>query len=88
MKIWDYKIMELIKDPNGTLSHTKIWSNVGYSAITYAFLDTCHAKGATPELILAYAAAVGVYRLGNKYIDTLMPIQGSADGSTNTTPDN
>lgn len=66
---WDWKIAELIKDRNGTLSHTKLWANISSAVITWGFIVTSNSKGSTPELIVAYATVVGLYRLGSKYLD-------------------
>ena len=60
------KLKELITDPNGTLSHTKIWSNVAMFTATIAFAN---AETLTPELLVAYVASVGLNRLGSKYLD-------------------
>lgn len=61
---------ELITDPNGTLSHTKIWSNIGMATLTGAFLYESYARGVTPDLMFAYGAIVVVGRATSKYLDT------------------
>jgi hypothetical protein len=60
---------ELITDPNGSLSHTKIWSNIGMFALTVAFTWTSIKTGVTPELIVAYGGVVVFGRATSKYLD-------------------
>lgn len=60
---------ELITDPNGTLSHTKIWSNVGMATLTVTFIIGTYTHGITPELIVAYGGIVVFGRATSKYLD-------------------
>lgn len=62
-------IRELITDPNGTLSHTKIWSNIGMATLTVAFIVGTYRHGITPELIVAYGGIVVFGRTASKYLD-------------------
>lgn len=62
---------ELITDQNGTLSHTKLWSNIGMAALTVSFLIGTYTHELTPELILAYGSIVVLGRVSSKYLDTL-----------------
>ena len=64
------KVMELITDPNGSLSHTKLWSNVANFLASVAFVWSVYGHGLSPELLLAYVGAVGVQRVASKYIDS------------------
>lgn len=63
-------IKELITDPNGSLSHTKVWSNIGMFALTVSFVWTSINSGVTPELIVAYGGVVVFGRATSKYLDT------------------
>lgn len=63
-------LKELITDPNGTLSHTKIWSNIGMATLTGAFIIQSVNHGITPELIVAYGGVVVFGRATSKYLDT------------------
>ena len=61
---------ELITDPNGTLSHTKIWSNVGMATITITFIIGSYTHGPSSELMLTYGSIVVAGRISSKYIDS------------------
>lgn len=63
------KFSDLVRDAGtGMLSHTKLWANVGYSALTWAFvLDAWHG-GLTDMKILAYGAVVGGSAVASKAI--------------------
>ena len=64
------KLIELITDPNGSLSHTKIWSNIGMATLTVTFIIGTWSHGITPELIMAYGMVVVFGRATSKYLDT------------------
>ncbi len=64
------KLLELITDPNGSLSHTKIWSNIGMATLTVTFIIGTWSHGITPELIVAYGGIVVFGRATSKYLDT------------------
>ena len=61
---------ELITDPNGTLSHTKIWSNIGMATITITFIVGSYTHGPSSELMLTYGSIVVAGRISSKYLDT------------------
>ena len=61
---------ELITDPNGTLSHTKIWSNVGMMTLTITFAIGSYTHGPSAELMLTYGSIVVAGRISSKYIDS------------------
>lgn len=63
-------LKELITDPNGTLSHTKIWSNVGMLTLTVSFIYESYARGVSPELMVAYGTIVVFGRAASKYLDS------------------
>ena len=64
------KLMELITDPNGSLSHTKIWSNIGMATLTVTYTIGTYMHGITPELMIAYGGIVILGRASSKFIDT------------------
>ena len=61
---------ELITDPNRTLSHTKIWSNIGMATITVTFIIGSYTHGPSSELMLTYGSIVVAGRISSKYLDT------------------
>ena len=61
---------ELITDPNGTLSHTKIWSNIGMATRTITFIIGSYTHGPSSELMLTYGSIVVAGRISSKYLDT------------------
>jgi hypothetical protein len=63
------KLSELISDPNGTLSHTKVWSNIGMFIITITYCWHVYKHELTPDLMLAYGGIVVFGRAASKYID-------------------
>lgn len=64
------KWQELITDPNGTLSHTKIWSNIGMATLTITFAIGSYTHGPSAELMLTYGSIVVAGRISSKYIDS------------------
>lgn len=60
---------ELITDPNGTLSHTKIWSNIGMATVTITYIIGTYMRGTTPELMVTYGGLVIFGRATSKYLD-------------------
>lgn len=61
---------ELITDPNGTLSHTKIWSNIGMATLTITFAIGSYTHGSSAELMLTYGSIVVAGRISSKYLDS------------------
>jgi hypothetical protein len=64
------RVLELITDPNGSLSHTKLWSNIANCIASLAFILSVYGHGLTPELLIAYVGVVGLQRVASKYIDS------------------
>ena len=64
------KPMELITDKDGTLSHTKLWSNIGLATITFTYIHHVIKSGLSPELMVAYGGIVVFGRVASKYIDS------------------
>lgn len=63
------KISDLVRDPGtGMLSHTKLWANVGYVALTWAFVVDAWGGGLTDMKILAYGAVVAGSAAASKAI--------------------
>lgn len=63
------KLLELITDPNGSLSHTKIWSNIGMAVITITYCWHVYSHSLTSDLMLTYGGIVIFGRAASKYID-------------------
>jgi hypothetical protein len=64
------KFSELITDPNGTMSHTKLWSNIGMAVVTVTFCWHVYKRELTSDLMIAYGAIVVFGRAASKYIDS------------------
>ena len=63
------KLSELITDAGtGMLSHTKLWANIGYLALTAAFLKDAWAGGLTDMKIFAFGAVVAGSAAASKFI--------------------
>jgi hypothetical protein len=69
-KIIFKKIYELISDKDGSLSHTKLWSNIANGIASGSVINTSINGTLTPELLGVFLAGVGLQRLGSKYLDT------------------
>lgn len=63
------RLSDLFRDPGtGMLSHTKLWANLGYAALTWAFVVDAHAGGLTDMKILAYGAVVAGSAAASKFL--------------------
>jgi hypothetical protein len=60
---------QLITDPDGTLSHTKVWSNIANSVGAGAFIMHVAKYPLTPELLGTFILAIGAQRVASKYLD-------------------
>lgn len=76
------KWQELITDPNGTLSHTKIWSNIGMATLTITFAIGSYTHGPSAELMLTYGSIVVAGRISSKYIDSKTVSIGDINGKS------
>lgn len=74
------KVMEFITDKDGSLSHTKLWSNIGLAVITFTYIHHVVRNGLTPDLMIAYGGIVVFGRVASKYIDS----KGESNVSVNT----
>ena len=63
------KLLELVSDQNGTLSHTKLWSNVGLLIISCTYMFQVYKYGVTPDLMITYGGIVVTGRVASKYLD-------------------
>lgn len=62
-------LADLVRDPGtGTLSHAKLWANIGYLALTVAFLSDAFGGGLTDMKILAYGAVVASSAAASKFL--------------------
>lgn len=63
------RILDLITDAaTGQMSHTKLWANIGYGAMTYAFLADALSGGFTDMKLFAYGAIVAGSATASKMI--------------------
>ena len=63
------KLSDLIQDAGtGMLSHTKLWANIGYLALTVAFVRDAWAGGLTDMKIIAYGAVVAGSAAASKFL--------------------
>ncbi len=62
------KTRDLFTDADGTLSTTKFWLFVGYSAMTWAFLNHSIAHPLDWELLAAYGGIVTGNNFGVRYL--------------------
>lgn len=63
------KLSDLIRDPGtGMLSHTKLWANFGYAALTAGFVWDAFHGGLTDMKIFAYGAVVAGSATASKFL--------------------
>lgn len=78
------RLRDLITDASGsTLSHTKLWANIGYAAATIAFLRMAWDGTAGPEIWWAYLGCVAGASTVSKYL-SLKYLGCDASAATNT----
>lgn len=75
------KILETIKDPDGSYSHTKIWANIANASATLAFLYNTYKYPMSAELLGTYVLAVGAQRAFSKYLDGKTLKEASKDAT-------
>lgn len=59
---------DLFTDPDGTLSTAKCWKNIGYSAMTWAFVNHSVAHSLDWELLAAYGGIVAGSDVATRYL--------------------
>lgn len=52
------RLRDLVAGPDGELSHTKVWSHVGYLVGTLAFVHDAWGGGMTDMKLLVYMGAM------------------------------
>lgn len=63
------RVLDLITDANGTsLSHTKLWANIGFAAATVAFLRMSWSGTVTVDIWWAYLGCVAGASTASKYL--------------------
>jgi len=63
MKKFLDRLLELISEENGRLSHTKLWANLGNFVGTFVFVYHCiKTETLEPELFLMYMSVVVLQR--------------------------
>lgn len=76
-------INDLVKTPQGKVSHTKFWSNIAYATGTAAIVITTFKGNLTPDLFLIYLSVVGGAAIASKFV-SLRYGGGKDDGSQNS----
>ena len=75
------KLSDLFRDAGtGMLSHTKLWANVGYLALTVALLKDTWGGGLTDMKIVAFGAVVAGSAAASKFLS--LRYGGKEDGGT------
>lgn len=73
-------LADLVKDSGtGMLSHTKLWANVGYLALTISFLSDAFSGGLTDMKILAYGAVVAGSAAASKFLSLRFGVKESKE---------
>lgn len=75
-------LRDLVAGPDGGLSHTKIWSHVGYLVGTLAFVHDAWAGGLTDMKLLVYMGAMTAPQAFSKLVSMRY---GGGNGSPATT---
>lgn len=73
------QLKQLITDVDGTLSHTKLWSNIGYATACSATI-----MNPTPEMVGVMLAGVVLGRSSSKYLDNAMNSNSGGTSNGNT----
>ena len=64
-----WHLMDLLTDDKtGRLRETKLWSNIGKAAMTFAFVVVTWRGAGTEYLWLTYGGVVVLHELGSKYL--------------------
>lgn len=76
------KLSDLVRDAGtGMVSHTKLWANVGYATLTWAFaIDAWHG-GLTDMKIFAFGAVVAGSAAASKLVSMRYGSASTADAS-------
>lgn len=61
-------ITDLISTPEGSISHTKLWSNIAYLATTIIIINQAIACTLTAEFLLIYLGIVGGHTTASKFL--------------------
>lgn len=66
------KLSDLIRDTSsGFMSHSKLWANIAYAAVTFIVIHKAIANTASDDLILFYLGIVAVHATGSKYVGSM-----------------
>lgn len=76
------KLSKLICDPDGELSHGKIWSNVAFATGTYVVIKLAMADSPhLGEIFLWYLVIVSGSELGKKFMTMKLGNKENGNGS-------
>ena len=73
-----------MSDKDGTLSHTKLWANIGLFLISSTYVYQVLKFGLTSELMVTFGGIVVFGRVASKYLDgkaQSINIEGTKDKS-------
>ena len=59
-------MLSLIRDQNGRLSASKLWTNIAYGVSTYIVIERTHDM--TWDFLLVYMAVVGGSEIAKKFL--------------------
>lgn len=63
------RLSQLISDPNGELSHGKVWSNIAFGIASFVVVKLALANSSSlPEIFLWYLVVVSGSELGKKFM--------------------
>jgi len=62
-------LKQLICDPDGSYSHTKLWANIANATATGAILNVSYNGTLSAELLGTFLVGVGAQRVASKFLD-------------------
>lgn len=63
------KLSDLVRDPGtGMLSHTKLWANVGYAVLSWAFVADALQGHLTDMKMLVFGGVFGLSATASKWL--------------------
>lgn len=66
------KLSDLIRDTSsGQMSHSKLWANVAYAAVTFIVVHKAISNTASDDLILYYLGIVALHSTGSKFVGAI-----------------
>ena len=72
-------IKDLVVGSDGKLSHTKVWSNIGYATVTAILIFTAIKGTMIFDMYLAYMMVVAIHQTSSKFISAKFANKSSLD---------